>query len=66
MERGRFHLLISLLGPADEKLMAELGSRYDTASKPLAFTGDRARDDMSVNYIHRALFDYRREQLFPG
>ena len=40
--------------------MAELGSRYDTASKPLAFTGDRARDDMSVNYIHRALFDYRR------
>ena len=51
---------ITLLAPADEKLMADLGSRYDTASKPQAFTGDQAQDDMSANYVRRALLDYRR------
>jgi serine/threonine protein kinase len=51
---------ISLLAPADEKLIADLGSRYDTESKPQAFTGDRAQDDMSYNYLHRAIVDFRR------
>ena len=51
---------ISLLAPADEKLIADLGSRYDTASKPQAFTGDQAQDDMSNNYLHRAIVDFRR------
>ena len=57
---AEFICWISLFAPADEKLMAELGSRYDTASKPQEFNGNRAQDDMSANYMRRALFDYRR------
>ena len=63
---AEFICWITLLAPADEKLMADLGSRYDTASKPQAFTGDRAQDDMSANYMRRALLDYRRGNYFKA
>ena len=55
-----FFCLMALLTPADEKLMADLGPLNDVAARPQKFRVDRKEDDMSANYMHRALFDYRR------
>jgi hypothetical protein len=55
-----FFCLMALLTPADEKLMADLGPLNEVTARPQKFRADRLEDDMSVNYLHRALFDYRR------
>ncbi len=54
-----FFCLLALLTPADEQFMADLGPLGDSAAEPQEYSGDRKEDDMSANYIHRALFDYR-------
>jgi hypothetical protein len=55
-----FFCLLALLTPADGKLMADLGPLDDSAAKRREYSVDRKEDEMSANYLHRALFDYRR------
>jgi eukaryotic-like serine/threonine-protein kinase len=57
---AEFVCLISLLAPAEKQFMADLGSRYDTASKSQEFTGSQAQAEMSANYLNRAIVDFRR------
>ena len=53
---AEFWCMISLLTPADDKLLADLGQLYDVAGKLQAST----QVDKNVNYLRRAIVDYRR------
>jgi hypothetical protein len=57
---GEFFCWVALRTPADEKLLADLGPLYDAAAKRKDYPVDRAQDEMSENYLRRALVDYRR------
>ncbi len=50
----------SLLTPADDKLLADLGRLYDVAARRQDYTGDQGPVDQSNNYMCRAIVDYRR------
>jgi hypothetical protein len=56
---AEFCCWLTLLRPADPKLLADLDSLYDTASKREKYPVERA-EEMSENYMRRALVDYRR------
>ena len=56
---AEFCCLITLLRPADPKLLVVLSSLYDTASQRQEYPAERA-EEMSENYLRRALVDYRR------
>jgi len=68
-----FWCVLSLLTPADEKLLTDLGQLYDVTAKRLEYTGndakadksknytdDDVKADKSENYLSRAIVDYRR------
>jgi tRNA A-37 threonylcarbamoyl transferase component Bud32 len=62
---AEFWCEISLLTPADDQLLSDLGQLYDVASKRQEYTGqewagDSVKVEKSHNYFCRALLDYRR------
>ena len=57
---AEFYCLLALLTPADEQLLADLGPLYDAAAKRQQYAGDNAEADKSINYLRRAIVDYRR------
>jgi serine/threonine protein kinase/tetratricopeptide (TPR) repeat protein len=57
---AEFWCEMSLLTPADEQLLTDLGQLYDVAASRQEYTGDDAQADKSINYLRRAVVDYRR------
>ena len=57
---AEFWCAISLLTPADDKLLADLDRLYDVASRPHEYRGNSAQADKSANYLSRAIVEYRR------
>jgi serine/threonine protein kinase len=57
---AEFWCMISLLTPADDKLLADLGPLYDIAAKRQDYTNGNAQFQKSDNYLRLALVDYRR------
>jgi hypothetical protein len=56
---AEFVCWLSLLTPADQTLLADLSPLCEIAAKRKEYPVDRAKEEMSENYLRRALFDYR-------
>ncbi len=57
---AEFWCLISLLTPADDQLLTDLGPLYNIAAKRQDYTNGNAQFQKSDNYLRLALVDYRR------
>jgi serine/threonine protein kinase len=57
---AEFWCMISLLTPADDKLLTDLGPLYDMAAKRQNYTDGNVQFQKSDNYLRLALVDYRR------
>jgi len=57
---AEFWCVLSLLTPADDKLLTDLSRLYEVAANRQEYTGDRAQAEKSSTYLSRAIVDYRR------
>jgi hypothetical protein len=57
---AEFWCEMSLLTPADDKLLADLDQLYDVAANRQEYTGDNVQADKNANYLSRAIVNYRR------
>ena len=57
---AEFWCTMSLLTPADDKLLTDLDQLYDVAANRQEYRWQQRKADKSPNYLSRAIVDYRR------